>query len=49
VEIGETFFAVDRAAWRSWLHEHDADGDAIWLVLLKKGVPGRGAGGHRGL
>ena len=39
VEIGETFFAVDRAAWRSWLQEHHADGDVIWLVLLKKGVP----------
>lgn len=39
MEIGETFFAVDRAAWRAWLAEHHAKRDVIWLVLLKKGVP----------
>jgi len=39
VEVGETFFAVDRAAWRAWLEDHHADRDHIWLELLKKGVP----------
>lgn len=26
------------AAWRSWLDVHEADTDAVWLVLAKKGV-----------
>jgi uncharacterized protein YdeI (YjbR/CyaY-like superfamily) len=34
-EIGETFFAPDRDAWRGWLEEHHRDTPAIWLVLLK--------------
>jgi uncharacterized protein YdeI (YjbR/CyaY-like superfamily) len=38
-EITETFFALDRAAWRSWLEEHGAHKTEIWLVLLKKHVP----------
>lgn len=28
----------DATAWRSWLDEHEADTDAVWLVLAKKGV-----------
>jgi len=39
VEITETFFARDRAAWRAWLQEHHADKPCIWLILLKKSVP----------
>jgi uncharacterized protein YdeI (YjbR/CyaY-like superfamily) len=38
-EITETFFALDRSAWRAWLEEHHADRREIWLVLLKKHVP----------
>ena len=35
-EITESFFAVDRAAWRSWLEAHHASTSEIWLVFLKK-------------
>jgi uncharacterized protein YdeI (YjbR/CyaY-like superfamily) len=34
----ETFFALDRAAWRAWLEEHHAATREIWLVLLKTHV-----------
>jgi uncharacterized protein YdeI (YjbR/CyaY-like superfamily) len=37
-EIGETFFAPDRQAWRAWLAEHHETAGEIWLVLLKKHV-----------
>jgi uncharacterized protein YdeI (YjbR/CyaY-like superfamily) len=36
VEIGETFFAPTREAWRAWLAEHHAASAQIWLVLGKK-------------
>ncbi|QKS14978.1 YdeI/OmpD-associated family protein [Curtobacterium sp. Csp2] len=29
---------LDAAAWRSWLDEHEADPDGVWLVLAKKGT-----------
>ena len=29
---------VDAAAWQSWLHEHHAASDGVWLVLAKKNV-----------
>ena len=28
----------DAAAWRSWLAEHHAEPDGVWLVLAKKGT-----------
>ena len=28
----------DAAAWRSWLGEHHAEPDGVWLVLAKKGT-----------
>jgi uncharacterized protein YdeI (YjbR/CyaY-like superfamily) len=37
VEIGETFLAPTREAWRAWLAEHHATATEIWLVLGKKG------------
>jgi uncharacterized protein YdeI (YjbR/CyaY-like superfamily) len=36
VEIGETFLAPTREAWRTWLAEHHATSAQIWLVLGKK-------------
>jgi uncharacterized protein YdeI (YjbR/CyaY-like superfamily) len=36
VEIGETFLAPTREAWRAWLAEHHATSADIWLVLAKK-------------
>lgn len=38
VDIGETFFASDRAAWRAWLRERHAEAPEIWLLLHKKHV-----------
>jgi uncharacterized protein YdeI (YjbR/CyaY-like superfamily) len=38
VDIGETFFAPDRAAWRAWLRERHAEASEIWLLLHKKHV-----------
>lgn len=35
-EITETFFAVDRAAWRDWLERHHAQKSEIWLIFLKR-------------
>jgi uncharacterized protein YdeI (YjbR/CyaY-like superfamily) len=29
---------VDAGAWHSWLNEHHAESDGIWLVLAKKNV-----------
>jgi uncharacterized protein YdeI (YjbR/CyaY-like superfamily) len=34
----DTFFAVDRAAWRGWLAAHHQDRAQVWLLLLKKHV-----------
>jgi uncharacterized protein YdeI (YjbR/CyaY-like superfamily) len=36
VEIGETFLAPTREAWRAWLAQHHATSAQIWLVLGKK-------------
>ena len=36
-EIGETFLAPTREAWRTWLAEHHATSAGIWLVFGKKG------------
>ena len=32
MEITETFHTADREAWRSWLSQHHADKQNIWLV-----------------
>lgn len=37
-EITETFFARDRATWRSWLARHHGSKREIWLVRNKKHV-----------
>ena len=37
MEIGESLFAPDREAWRTWLAEHHATSAEIWLILGKKG------------
>ncbi|GAB3065950.1 YdeI family protein [Intrasporangium mesophilum] len=29
---------ADRAAWRSWLREHDGDDRGVWLTLARKGA-----------
>jgi uncharacterized protein YdeI (YjbR/CyaY-like superfamily) len=29
---------ADAPAWRTWLREHHADSDGVWLVLAKKGT-----------
>jgi uncharacterized protein YdeI (YjbR/CyaY-like superfamily) len=36
----EVLVVRDAAAWRAWLdeHEHEDDGDGVWLVLAKKGT-----------
>jgi uncharacterized protein YdeI (YjbR/CyaY-like superfamily) len=34
----DTFFAVDRAAWREWLAAHHAERAQVWLLLHKKHV-----------
>ncbi len=34
----DTFFAVDRAAWRAWLERHHAARTQVWLLLHKKHV-----------
>lgn len=41
MEITNTFYAPDRAAWRAWLEAHHATETEIWLVGYKKhtGVP----------
>ena len=36
MEIGETFLAPTREAWRAWLAEHHATSAQIWLVFGKK-------------
>ncbi|MBL8148143.1 MAG: YdeI/OmpD-associated family protein [Anaerolineae bacterium] len=37
MEITETFYAPNRAAWRAWLEANHSDAREIWLVLLRKG------------
>jgi len=37
-QIGETYFARTRAAWRGWLAKNHSSKAEIWLVLLKKHV-----------
>jgi len=34
----DTFFAVDRAAWREWLAAHHRDRTLVWLLVHKKQV-----------
>jgi uncharacterized protein YdeI (YjbR/CyaY-like superfamily) len=34
----DTFFALDRAAWREWLAAHHRDRSQVWLLLHKKHV-----------
>lgn len=36
VPITETFYAPDRAAWRTWLIEHHATKTEIWLLFPSK-------------
>lgn len=36
MEIGETLYVKERAAWRRWLHRHAASKREIWLVLYTK-------------
>ena len=40
--ITETFYAVDRAAWRGWLQQNHAAASEIWLLMPSKasGKPG---------
>jgi len=37
-EVGQTFFAEDRATWRRWLLQHHSSAREIWLLLYKKHV-----------
>ena len=34
----DTFFAADRAAWRTWLAAHHGSATVVWLLLHKKHV-----------
>jgi uncharacterized protein YdeI (YjbR/CyaY-like superfamily) len=36
--VSTELIVVDAAAWQSWLHEHHAASDGVWLVLAKKNV-----------
>jgi uncharacterized protein YdeI (YjbR/CyaY-like superfamily) len=36
LQVGETYYAADRAAWRRWLEKNHARADEIWLVYPKK-------------
>jgi uncharacterized protein YdeI (YjbR/CyaY-like superfamily) len=35
---GSELIVRDAAAWRTWLAEHHAEPDGVWLVLAKKGT-----------
>jgi len=35
---GSELIVPDAAAWRTWLAEHHAEPDGVWLVLAKKGT-----------
>ena len=37
VEIGKTYYAPDRKAWRAWLKTHHKSAQEIWLIYYKKG------------
>lgn len=37
-DLLETLTVADAAGWRSWLGEHHARSDGVWLVLAKKGA-----------
>lgn len=41
MEIGKTFAAPTRAAWRAWLERHHASAKEIWLLLEKGGAAAR--------
>jgi uncharacterized protein YdeI (YjbR/CyaY-like superfamily) len=36
MELGETLYLKDRAAWRRWLQRHGTTAKEIWLVLYTK-------------
>jgi len=36
MDVGETLYVKDRAAWRRWLQRHAATAPEIWLILYKK-------------
>jgi len=38
MEIGETFFAIDRKMWRDWLEENFDSRGEIWIIFNKKHV-----------
>ena len=37
MNVGKTFYAPDRKAWRAWLARHHKTAPEIWLVYYKKG------------
>lgn len=36
MDVGKTFYAADRKAWRAWLAENHAGEKEIWLVYYRK-------------
>jgi len=38
MDIGETFFAIDRAMWREWLSDNFDKKKEIWIIFNKKHV-----------
>jgi uncharacterized protein YdeI (YjbR/CyaY-like superfamily) len=36
MEMSRTFYAPDRAAWRTWLQGHHMDESEVWLVYYKR-------------
>jgi uncharacterized protein YdeI (YjbR/CyaY-like superfamily) len=42
VEVGETVYVTDRAAWRAWLKKHHRSKREVWLVFYSRasGKPG---------
>jgi len=38
ISNADTFFAVDRVAWRCWLEEHHGSATVVWLLIRKKHV-----------
>ena len=32
----KTYYAPDRAAWRTWLAEHHATETSVWLIIYRK-------------
>jgi uncharacterized protein YdeI (YjbR/CyaY-like superfamily) len=37
VDVGETLYVTERAAWRRWLEKNHASAPEIWLVFYRKG------------